>query len=284
MSQSQATSTQPSQSYVGTPSSVASSRRGIGGSRLGTSTQTPTVMGTPRTPIIGSSQIHLPRSEFGRTHRTGQSQRYQFPPTPNSNAPSSPGEDDDGEDGDDGDNNIDLAGRGTVIWGTSVDVNSCVTLFRDFLNNFHVGNDFEPYYIRQLEIMKRTDNLVLNLNCTHLNDYPATKRFYKQLEQYPQEVLPILDMVLTEEYLKYIGEPSSSQRVQVRTFGLIKFERMRDLEPSHIDQLIGIKGMVIRCSQVIPELKQAYFRCFVCGVDIEVLIDRGMIQSNFIPY
>ena len=168
---------------------------------------------------------------------------------------------------------------GTVIWGTSVDVKQCVEIFRDFLNNFTMDNDFEPYYLRQLTIMHRTQNLILNLNCSHLNDYTRTKRFYKQLEQYPQEVLPILDMVLTEEYTRQFGEPSNMQRIQVRTFGLMKFERMRDLEPTHIDQLLCIKGMVIRCSVVIPELKQAFFRCFICSEYVEALIDRGRIDE-----
>lgn len=35
---------------------------------------------------------------------------------------------------------------------------------------------------------------------------------------------------------------------------------MRDLDPENIDQLLCIKGMVVRCSPVIPDLKQAFFR------------------------
>jgi DNA replication licensing factor MCM4 len=49
---------------------------------------------------------------------------------------------------------------------------------------------------------------------------------------------------------------------------------MRDLDPIHIDQLLCIKGMVIRCSPVIPDLKQAYFRCYLCSAVLEVTIDR----------
>lgn len=49
---------------------------------------------------------------------------------------------------------------------------------------------------------------------------------------------------------------------------------MRDLDPIHIDQLLCIKGMVIRCTPVIPDLKQAFFRCFVCHYSTEVTIDR----------
>lgn len=54
---------------------------------------------------------------------------------------------------------------------------------------------------------------------------------------------------------------------------------MRRLDPEDIDKLISIKGMVIRCSSIIPDLKQAFFRCFVCGTSVDVLIDRGRIEE-----
>lgn len=32
-----------------------------------------------------------------------------------------------------------------------------------------------------------------------------------------------------------------------------------------IDKLVSVKGMVIRCSSIIPEIKGAFFKCLVCG-------------------
>jgi DNA replication licensing factor MCM4 len=54
---------------------------------------------------------------------------------------------------------------------------------------------------------------------------------------------------------------------------------MRALDPANVDQLVCIKGMVIRASSVIPDLKQAFFRCFICGHTQDVLIDRGRIEE-----
>ena len=54
---------------------------------------------------------------------------------------------------------------------------------------------------------------------------------------------------------------------------------MRQLDPEHIDQLHSIKGMVVRCSPIIPDLKQAHFRCFVCAHHVEVVIDHGRIDE-----
>lgn len=47
--------------------------------------------------------------------------------------------------------------------------------------------------------------------------------------------------------------------------------------------MVSIKGMIIRCSSVIPELKEAVFRCLVCGFYSEpVMVDRGMVLIDIL--
>lgn len=48
---------------------------------------------------------------------------------------------------------------------------------------------------------------------------------------------------------------------------------------SDIDQLITISGMVIRTSQLIPEMQEAFFRCQVCSFSARVEVDRGRIAE-----
>lgn len=55
-----------------------------------------------------------------------------------------------------------------------------------------------------------------------------------------------------------------------------------DLSPqflADIDQLIAISGMVIRTSQLIPEMQEAFFQCQVCAHTARVEIDRGRIAE-----
>jgi hypothetical protein len=48
-----------------------------------------------------------------------------------------------------------------------------------------------------------------------------------------------------------------------------------------IEKMVSIKGMIIRCSSVIPELKEAVFRCLVCGFYSEpVMVDRGIYNTS----
>ena len=56
-------------------------------------------------------------------------------------------------------------------------------------------------------------------------------------------------------------DENSDQIIQVRPYNLKKSFRIRELDPSHIDKLIQLKGIVIRTSDVKPEMKEACFRC-----------------------
>merc|ERR1719460_908916 len=54
---------------------------------------------------------------------------------------------------------------------------------------------------------------------------------------------------------------------------------MRSLNPEDIDQLITISGMVIRTSNLIPEMSEALFRCSVCKFEAIVEVEKGRIAE-----
>ncbi len=54
---------------------------------------------------------------------------------------------------------------------------------------------------------------------------------------------------------------------------------MRALNPEDIDQLITITGMVIRASNLVPEMSEAFFRCSVCHNTATVEVERGRIAE-----
>ena len=73
--------------------------------------------------------------------------------------------------------------------------------------------------------------------------------------------------------------------IQVRTFNLRDTRAMRDLNPSDIDKMVAIRGMVTRCTSIIPDLKMAFFKCLVCGEAPELtFVDRGQgsLDTNHI--
>ncbi|TLD10917.1 hypothetical protein PgNI_06262 [Pyricularia grisea] len=65
----------------------------------------------------------------------------------------------------------------------------------------------------------------------------------------------------------------------IRPFGLEKTTNLRDLNPSDMDKLITVKGLVIRTTPVIPDMRDAHFKCSVCNHSVTVTIDRGRIKE-----
>ena len=47
--------------------------------------------------------------------------------------------------------------------------------------------------------------------------------------------------------------------------------------------MVSLKGMIIRSSSIIPEIREAIFRCLVCGYYSDpVVINRGNINWGFV--
>ena len=65
----------------------------------------------------------------------------------------------------------------------------------------------------------------------------------------------------------------------VRPFGLEKTTNLRELNPSDMDHLISIKGLVIRTTPVIPDMRDAFFKCNICGHTTNVELERGRIRE-----
>lgn len=151
----------------------------------------------------------------------------------------------------------------------------------------------------------------LDLDALHLNFHsPECQRLYGWLVDYPGEIVPLMDILLgrelealrdrtrlrQEELLaeaeangdeEAVEEaagilellPDALPRVQVRPFHLRHLSHMRSLDPSSIDSLLSLRGMVVRTSPVIPDLKVAFFQCSICGRADQVTIDRGRIAE-----
>ncbi|TFK32059.1 cell division control protein 54 [Crucibulum laeve] len=204
-----------------------------------------------------------------------------------------------------------------AIWGTTVNINETINLFREFLRGFkvkyRVAHDRElglktrvfgspeegevTLYETYLRRMRQTGETNLNVDMINLLSYPPAKKLYGQLVKYPQEVVPAMDTALKDVMLEVAeldrdnelegmegaeGEAEIGEIVsriyKVRPFGLPPVN-MRDLNPTDTDKLVTIKGLVIRATPVIPDMKVAFFRCGTCSHTVQGEIDRGKITE-----
>ncbi|VEU22492.1 DEKNAAC103666 [Brettanomyces naardenensis] len=197
-----------------------------------------------------------------------------------------------------------------VIWGTNVSIQECSDNFRTFLMSFKMkyrkrlddlnedpSEDEKLYYVDMLNMMKETGSTNLNLDCRNLLAYPSTKKLYYQLINYPQEVVPIMDQTIKDCLVSLVLDNTvpadaaaaadrdatvdqiESNVYKVRPYHIENHKGMRDLNPGDIDKLVSVKGLVIRVTPIIPDMKVAFFKCNVCDHTVVVENDRGLIQE-----
>ncbi|RPD61540.1 MCM-domain-containing protein [Lentinus tigrinus ALCF2SS1-7] len=211
----------------------------------------------------------------------------------------------------------DDTGEMKAIWGTNVNIQDAMRTFREFIRGFKVkyriAYDRERglrtrilsspdegevlLYEAYLRRMRQTGERTLNLDMHNLAAYPPSKKLQVLLVKYPQEVVPLMDQVLKDLMLEIAEEDQTagvedmrghqgeeeiaeimSKVYKVRPFG-VSSVNMRDLNPSDTDKLVCIKGLVIRATPVIPDMKVAFFRCLTCNHTVQVEIERGKIDE-----
>ena len=191
--------------------------------------------------------------------------------------------------------------RVRVIWGTNIIIADAIAAFKSFLRAFTMAHrkmhetraagpdvplpvtnahDLEPFYPKLFQRIYDTEIYAMNLDCANLCAFPETAMFAQQLLHYPVEMIQLMDMVANEVYVELFPDvPEGTDPIQVRPFGIGRVVNMRGLDPTDLDKLITIKGLIIRVSNIIPDMRMAFFVCSVCGHTMTVENVRGNIAE-----
>ncbi|KAL6121794.1 hypothetical protein NUSPORA_01223 [Nucleospora cyclopteri] len=155
-----------------------------------------------------------------------------------------------------------------VIWGTTINVQDTTEKFKEFIR-------ISSSYMGQFDEMDLTKEFVLRLDCNDFGeDY---KDLFFQLENFPQEVIPILENTLNEIY--YERNPSEEVKIRIRPFNIGKQIVIRDVDPSDIESVVNVTGMINRASGIIPEVKRAVFKCVKCNLLMSVDSIKGIVNE-----
>ncbi|XP_031498783.1 DNA replication licensing factor MCM4 [Nymphaea colorata] len=159
----------------------------------------------------------------------------------------------------------------TLVWGTTISVEEVNAAIRRFLSS-HDGGKYAKYIEQVIELEGHS----LNVDAQDIYTYDPD--LYNKMVKYPLEVLAIFDIVVMDFVIKL--NRMFDKHIQARIYNLRSATNMRDLNPSDIEKLVMVRGMVIRCSSIIPEIKEAHFRCLVCGhFSDPVVVVRGRINE-----
>jgi DNA replication licensing factor MCM4 len=185
--------------------------------------------------------------------------------------------------------------RVRVIWGTDIRISETIAAFKSFLATFTLehrfgasagqadqmlASDYEPLYPRLMRQLYEDEIRNLNLDAQNLAAYGPTVTLKHQLIQYPQEVIPLMDMVVNDFFSElYPDVDVAADPIQVRPFNLDDAVNMRELDPSDIDKLICIKGLIIRVSNIIPDMRVGFFTCTQCNTSVTSENVKGRIAE-----
>ncbi len=154
-------------------------------------------------------------------------------------------------------------------------------LLRNALENAPRGGRLEP-------------NVNVAINVKHLRAFKQEaqgRKLEKELIRFPAQIIPLFDIALNEAAAQVVAElaggagsdsqglPTVVPVVRSRVYNLGHVAQMRQLDPSHIDTLVALRGMVVRTSTIIPEMRRAFYRCAACPATVEVEVDRGRVED-----
>ncbi|GFQ01324.1 DNA replication licensing factor mcm4 [Phtheirospermum japonicum] len=163
------------------------------------------------------------------------------------------------------------------VWGTNISVQDVNAAILRFLRNYRENSQqIEGKYMRAINHVIETEGDSIDVDAHDVFDYDSD--MYTKMVRYPLEVLAIFDMVLMDMITRM--HPTFEKHIQARIFNLKTSTSLRNLNPSDVEKMVSLKGMVIRCSSIIPEIREAIFRCLVCGYFSEpIVVDRGRIDE-----
>ena len=136
-----------------------------------------------------------------------------------------------------------------VIWGTDVQLNDCKRKFKRFIQTFQdseTADDekFEgldhtkPYYQQRLNEITITLIPFLNVNSGHIQVFD--EELYRQLIQYPQEVIPILNMAVNELFFDKFPDTDLDHQIQVRPYNAEKMSNLENMIDDNMRHLLKV--------------------------------------------
>ena len=118
---------------------------------------------------------------------------------------------------------------GLCIWGTNVSISDTLSTFKDFLHNYtkkyrmwadgmtieETDADEEASTKEYMEMMKNMLTLGLtsvNLDFQNLKAYPPTKKLWQQAQDYPQDIVTLMDQGIKDVMYEIAEAEMSKQR------------------------------------------------------------------------
>ena len=183
---------------------------------------------------------------------------------------------------------------GMVVWGTNISLQDTSHAFGDFLRNFrkkyrmikdgeieegsdlpadHGGNERE--YDGMMKMMLEFGVTALNLDMRNLKAYPPTTKLWYQMQNFPEEVIPIVDTVIKDAMIELAEKKMKDMRDEVlqqhnRRQGLHSpSSSVAEMPSSDIghDQTNGVGAALQSLPNLVEDTQNKIYRVRPFGLD-----------------
>ena len=142
-----------------------------------------------------------------------------------------------------------MGGTSTMcIWGTNVSINDTLSVFKDFLRNYTKkyrmwgeGMTIEETdadedsstkeYVQMMRNMMELGITSLNLDFRNLKAYPPTKKLWQQAQDYPQDIVTLMDQGIKDVMYELAEAETLKQRQSQSSAGPSQRSRIMSSEP-----------------------------------------------------
>ncbi len=170
------------------------------------------------------------------------------------------------------------------IYGSTVDIEQTAQKFNSFLNDFGVTheNRVGKYVQFVQQIVVEADQGVISVPVDARDIHTYDPYLYNVLVNYPMETISHLDSLLVRLFSRVRSQPPDVP-IQAKISSLLDSDirKMRDVGPLDVGHLIAVRGIVIRTSDLIPEMVIANFKCstIACNNSQVVRLKNGVIEE-----
>lgn len=175
----------------------------------------------------------------------------------------------------------DAAEEGNFVYGTDINEEQVKNDFRRFI--LEEQHNYIQELLRAWERQSdKTVGIKFSISGSHIHHF--NNKLYDHLVTFPTEMIPIFDYELWDVSLKELKvQPEDLGPCQVKIFDLLDHDAkvMRNMNPSDVEKLVSVQGIVIRCSDLVPDMNTGTFRCTTdgCRNEVKVKLSHWTIEE-----
>lgn len=178
-----------------------------------------------------------------------------------------------------------------IIYGTNIQSEDILASLERFVLEFEVlegDSHFHKKYLNDLKNLANEEgSTVLEVEAMHIKQFD--REMYFQFIYFPVEMISFFDHLAKQMYARMFVEPETDpaellrrqqkrDRLMVSIVGLEKVSVLRELTTREVNRLISFRGIVIRCSDLYPEMRSALFACGQCRHEARVLLEDARVE------